>query len=378
MRAPSSWRTTARLALVVLALALVTQALAPQAVAGGAAARQAAVDRTLDRGECDLLGRTYDARQGCRRDSCVRGAVPDLLAPGAEVCRLSGQRGQPYATAVPFDMCRALHRKWIAEVNWCASNPYRDRTVVFSAPQCQAPFTVYITHTERPGRYDECVAPSRFEELTGLAAAVGRPVELEAALRSAVLCADLPHQVLVNGLCVDGITPNAARGGTLLVGDSIAWRGRDELTPAVRGLTVDGIPGRKFTDLPGRLDRYRAFHGNPTGLIVALGANEAPGFGKAGLNQTIATVPHSTRVLLVLPFRHLAQTQGRAPYTGRYAAWMRNLAKHRARTCVADWPALVRRHPEVLADGVHPTHESEVLWAAWIATQWRACRRSHS
>ena len=52
---------------------------------------------------------------------------------------------------------------------------------------------------------------------------------------------------------------------------------------------------------------------------------------------------------------------------------MRDLARSRKHSCVADWPAYVRSHPGTLQDGVHTKHAAEGRWAHWISQQWAGC-----
>ena len=72
-------------------------------------------------------------------------------------------------------------------------------------------------------------------------------------------------------------------GGVLLVGDSVSWRGSDELARLRPELTVDAEPARRPTELAARLDAFRAKHGQPAGLVVELGTNPAPGFRRRDL-----------------------------------------------------------------------------------------------
>jgi hypothetical protein len=358
----------------VVAQRFTVEAVAPAAVAekvsfaDSAAAEAGRYDAHLGPRGCGLLGRTYDATRGCSRDACVAGAVPGNRNVGAEVCRLRG--GHVYATSVGATTCRSLGRVWIEPVNACASNPDRARTLVAHAPQCAGRRSTYVTHTEREGRYDECLTPSAVHALRVLAARRHTTVEGLAAQRSPVLCAQRPRHAMRDGVCRLERDQPLATGGVLLVGDSIAWRGADELARLRPGWTVDGDPGRRLVALPSRLHRYAAGHQAPTGLVLELGTNHSPGYAYADLVRDVAALPAGTRLMLVAPYR--SGDPGRAA-TAQVARWMRTLAASRPDTCVADWRRLALDHLGSLVDGVHPTSDNEASWASWVATRWDRC-----
>ncbi len=351
-----------RLALLVLALVAVVTAgvslpgssVAPD-TAIAVADDGATYDRALRSDECALMGRNFVPQLGCARDRCAEGAVPWRKVPGAEACALPRQpRGFGYAATVGVRECRALHRKWVAAVNYCASEPDRSLVAVRDAAQCTPPESVYVILSEAEGRYDECLTPDRAEAMSQQAAAEGRTLASEVAReqRSA--------------------DPGSA--GVLLVGDSVGWRGSDELARLRPGLVVDAEPARRPTELRARLDAYRARHGQPTGLIVELGTNPAGGYGRRDLARAVHDLPAAVPVLLVAPY---VET-GTDPlvvstWTERFGGWMRSVAAGRPHTCVADWPAYVRTHPGLLQDGTHPRHADEGDWAQWLTRQWARC-----
>ena len=221
-------------------------------------------DRSLRPGECALLGRTYATGLGCARDRCVEGAVPWRKVAGAEACALVGQpKGFGYAATVDVRQCQDLHRRWIAAVNYCASQPDRSLAAVRDAPQCAGPASIYVTLSETEGRYDECLTTAQVAALSRQAAEHGTTLAAEVAAR---------QRRAVPG-----------SGGVLLVGDSVSWRGSDELARLRPELTVDAEPARRPTELAARLDAFRAKHGQPAGLVVELGTNPAPGFRRRDL-----------------------------------------------------------------------------------------------
>ena len=69
--------------------------------------------------------------------------------------------GFGYAATVDVRQCQDLHRRWIAAVNYCASQPDRSLTAVRDAPQCTSPASVYVTLSETEGRYDECLTTAQ-------------------------------------------------------------------------------------------------------------------------------------------------------------------------------------------------------------------------
>ena len=85
---------------------------------------------------------------------------------GAEACTLRGApQGYGFAATVDVRQCRALNRRWISQVNYCASEPDRSPGAVYNAPQCTGAATVYVNLTETEGYYDECLTTARAVEL---------------------------------------------------------------------------------------------------------------------------------------------------------------------------------------------------------------------
>ena len=353
--------------LAVLLLALVTVIgggvsipvthLAP-GTASAVAAGRADYDKSVGASDCALLGRAYSRALGCARDACVPDAVLWRKVPGAEACALPGQpRGYGYAATVDAHRCGELHRHWIAAVNYCASEPDRSRAMVVGAPQCARGASVYVTLAEKPGHYDECVNRGQAAALVHRAAANGTTPAEE-------LARDQRH-------ADDG------PAGVLAVGDSVTWRGGDELIDLWPELAVDGEPARRPTELATRIRAYEAHHGAPTGLVVELGSNPAPGYGRADLSRAVADVPADVPVLLVLPYAEVAGSPAAlSTWSRRFDGWMRSVAAGRPHTCVADWPAYVERHAGLLQDGLHVRNDAEGEWAQWLVDQWAACTSS--
>ena len=314
-----------------------------------------AYDRSLRVGECALLGRAYATGLGCARDRCVDGAVLWRKVAGAEACALVGQpKGFGYAATVGVRQCQDLHRRWIAAVNYCASLPDRSLTAVRDAPQCVSPASTYVTLSEKEGRYDECLTMARTAALSRQAAVHGTTLAAEVAARQR--------------------RAESSSGGVLMVGDSVTWRGNDELARLWPALTVDAEPARRPTELAARLDAVRAKHGPPAGLVVELGTNPAAGFRRRDLAAAVRSLPTGTPVMLVLPYVEVSSDPVVvSSWSQRFVGWMRSVAGGRPHTCVADWPAHVRSHRGLLQDGIHPRNDAEAVWAGWVLAQWSRC-----
>ena len=164
--------------------------------------------------------------------------------------------------------------------------------------------------------------------------------------------------------------------GMLMVGDSVSWRGSDELARLRPVLTVDAEPARRPTELAARVDAFRAEHDQLSGLVVELGTNPAPGFERRDLAAAVRSLPTETPVMLVLPYVEVSSDPVVvSSWSQQFDGWMRSVAAGRPHTCVADWPAYVRSHPGLLQDGIHPRNDAEAAWAEWVLAQWAAADR---
>jgi hypothetical protein len=364
---------TAAIATGLLLAARVPLVQPSSAATAGAGA--SAYDTRLHEGDCELLGRDFVDHRGCSRTRCEAGAVPWRTTYGAEACTLRGaQKGYGFAATVEARLCQALHRRWIAEVNYCASEPDRTTGSLFNAPQCAPPATVYVTLQETEGYDDECITIDRAKELVQRSVVDGSSLEDEVAMRSSVQCPYRPGHVYVDGACVvdPGFQPTG--GGVLMIGDSLTWRGSDELGRLRPTFTLDGEPARPPTELAARLAHYRSGHGDPGGLIIELGTVPAKGFTRQDLVEVVRSLPRATRVMFVLPYYEIGTDPVVVtPQSRRVGGWMRDLAGSRDHSCAADWPAYVRAHPGTLQDGVHAKHPAEGRWAHWISQEWAGC-----
>lgn len=335
------------------------------------------VDAGVDRSSCALLGRTWTA-DGCRRDRCARATDAVRAAVNAEVCQRGGREGSRYGNPIAADRCRALHRRFIAAVNLCASAPQRDRTLIARAPECVAPWTTYVVHSDRGRDYDECLRPQQARLWEREALRRGEPVGDYLAERSPTLCSFRPRSAYVDGRCRRDSAPlPRSPQGTLLVGDSVAWRAADELADLRPDWTLDAVPGRLVQDLGARLERYLATHRPPAVVVVALGTNPGSGWVLGDYLDAAELLPARTRVVWVTPHRTADDARGNPSWlvgeVRRVENAMRRAAGQHPGSCLVDWSAAVEADPGLLLDGVHPTRPGEVELARLVARGATRC-----
>lgn len=352
---------TAQLAAMVQAM-LQSQPVAPVT---------SEVDPRVDRESCALLGRTW-TDGGCSRLSCVTGHEYAKTGANAETCRIGGRDGSSYGVEIDFRHCDALHRVWIGLLNYCASDPRREEVVVSDAAQCEAPYTSYVVMSEIDGADDECLRPARVADLTAIAEADGRSLAAVAAERSSTQCEWRAQHVYVDGVCTAGAVLPTVRDNVVVVGDSITWRGTNELATLEPDWVIDGSSGRQVDALDERLAEFGAANGQPGGVVFALGTNGRTGWTEEQFRASIETLPADVPVLFVTPFRASTAT-GRPQLMDVYAGWMQRLVAERPLTCLADWRAAVSTDNALLVDGVHPTSIGEVFWAELVDSSWSTC-----
>jgi hypothetical protein len=365
-----------RLVLPWLALLFVVGVLTALPPSVPSASAAAPVDSRISARECSLLGRAYVGGRGCARLRCVAGA--DLFKGGsdAELCERRGRGGAEYARPISKARCGALGRVWIGAVNSCASNPERRRAVIGHAPQCAGRASTYLTHSETEGRYDECVTRATYRAYVRIARRTDRSVGRVALDRNPDNCSYRGGWVMVDGLCRERVGPPPASewGGALMIGDSVSWRADDELTRLWPGWTLDLRPGRRLNELGGRLEHFRADHGDPTRLVVQLGTNRRAGYEESDFRRVIDSVPATTPVMIFVPYRTPNSTNaGQVNAVRRYSAWFRTLARQRPNTCLVDWASHARANLGRLADGEHPAAASEGWYARYVVRSWDGC-----
>jgi hypothetical protein len=368
-----------RAAALLLALCLALPLAVSLGQTGFAAGKGGSVDRRLNQAECNLTGRVWIKGSGCARHRCVPGAVMFKEGHDAELCRMAGRTGAEYARPIDSRRCADLDRVWLDEINSCASNPNRARRVVYGSARCVGAATIYINHREEEGYYDECVTPHRANELQRIAKRNRISLNTAALDRSAANCDYRPGTVMQDGVCVlrEGPPPASDLGGFLMIGDSVSWRGDDELAARKPDWHIDLRPGRRLDELPGRLDVFRADHGDPDQLVIQLGTNRRRGFGEFDFRAVMETVPASTPVMFLLPYRKPnGDNAGPVAATKKYARWMKNLAADRPRTCLVDWPSYAASHLSNLVDGEHPDAAHEGWYARYVVRSWDGCAKT--
>jgi len=366
-----------RRALVVL-LAVLTMGTALSVVTGSPADAAPSVDKRLSQGECALTGRAWFPGRGCARHHCVKGATMFKEGHDAELCRMQGRNGAEYARPISSRRCADLGRIWLGEINSCASNPNRARYVVQNAPQCRGAGKVYVNHGEVEGRYDECMTPAKAAKLTRIGKRNKQSLNEAALDRNRFNCSYRAGWVMQSGTCVkrQGPPPASQLGGFYVVGDSVSWRADNELAARQGKWILDLRPGRRLDELPGRLDWFRANHGEPSQLVVQLGTNRRQGFNEADFKATMASLPATTPVLFLLPYRKfMGDNAGPVAATKKYGRWMKNLAAQRPLTCLSDWPKIASSHLSNLVDGEHPDAQHEDWYARYLIHAWGDCAK---
>jgi hypothetical protein len=174
----------------------------------------------MDHATCTALGRVWvpDAntvngkkRGGCSTQECTVKTAEVRRSNGSAYCEGSVER-------ISQKACLKAHRDWRPEVNACAALPGKsqDKKTKINAKQCDPPYTVYVQHTEKQGA-DECVKPSTFQKLQGVAQTTGKPVSYLASLPAKGLCNVQKNKQWIDGKCVKERVPsnntNPAGGG---------------------------------------------------------------------------------------------------------------------------------------------------------------------
>ncbi len=363
---------------VALLLAVLTLIACLSVVVGSGASAAPAVDARLGQRECGLTGRVFVPGRGCARHHCVKGATMYKEGHDAELCRRRGKGGAVYGQPISARRCKDLGRVWIDEINICASNPNRYRKVVANAPQCRNRTATYVNHSEEEGYYDECLAPHRLKKVRSVAKRKKISLPRAAEDRSRFNCSYRPGWNMKDGVCVVRQGPPRADelGGFFMTGDSVSWRADDELDARQPSWDLDLRPGRRLDELAGRLDWFRANHGDPDRIIIQLGTNRRAGYGEGDFRATMATIPAGTPVLMFLPYRKFRGDNGnQVAATKRYAGWMKSLAADRPLTCLADWPSYAAKHLGNLVDGEHPDSRHEDWYARYVVRAWSNCER---
>jgi hypothetical protein len=162
---------------------------------------------------------------------------------------------------------------------------------------------------------------------------------------------------------------------TVLIGDSIANYGKDNLRAYRPGWGVDAINGSSPATLSSRIDKTVKYHKgkHPRNLIVELGTNYSSSFKPADYSLVRKKLP-KTRIIFVTPGRDpFVVGQESARRAAAYAYYMIRLANVDKRMCIVPWAETVAQAPTLLRDGVHGTPAGEERWAREVVKGVDAC-----
>lgn len=171
------------------------------------------------------------------------------------------------------------------------------------------------------------------------------------------------------------------RAGDLwVVGDSITYQSASTLRPRLEetvtgDVTIDGVGGRPVADLDDLVQQELALPGTPSVMVLALGTNPSPGWGRGDYRRVVDSIPDHTVVVLVTVYRTLKSAGASiAHILAKYSHWMLEIARSRSNVCVANWRAVARRHPgQLLLDGTHPTARGQRIWSSTIRRAVERC-----
>ena len=164
----------------------------------------------------------------------------------------------------------------------------------------------------------------------------------------------------------------ATNPNVYLIGDSISYRGTDNLRSLGVHWQINAFPGRTLTPLSDLIAARLAQGPAPRTLIVELGTNvdATNPYTEGDFRSALAQLPHTTRVVLVTPYRDPAKYDPSvwSPSTpataAEFASMMAHIAATRKNTCIAPWARFASRHRYLLADGIHPKGPYKPHWGS--------------
>lgn len=182
---------------------------------------------------------------------------------------------------------------------------------------------------------------------------------------------------------VSALPATAAVGNyTVVIGDSLTARAKPNLLAYRPTWDIDGVGGRRVTELPARIDAAVARHGgaHPETIVVALGTNYHSTWEGSDYNKVRQMLPN-TRIVFVTPFRdpRVDWPDGWSSdrTAARYAYYMTRIANADRRACIVPWAFAAANNPDAyLIDGVHGTEYGQERWAWETVTAEGACRRT--
>jgi hypothetical protein len=161
---------------------------------------------------------------------------------------------------------------------------------------------------------------------------------------------------------------------TMVIGDSITYRSRQELSAIRPKFVIQGVPGSNANSLKSRVQAYLADHRAPNRLVIELGSN---GFhtDEQDYTRAIDLLPSRTVVGFVTAWRNPAiWGKKRSLIVWHNTESMLDIARHRPRSCTIGWRPLVVHDPRLLVDGLHPTvPHGEKVFARTVADGIKAC-----
>ena len=306
---------------LALLLAVLIMATALSVVTGSPADATPSVDKRLSQGECALTGRV---------------CIPAAAAPGTTASRArpcSRRATTPSSAGWRPRRRRVRPPDQLPPLQGPRPDLDRRDQLLRLQPQPGA-----LRHTERPavpwqrqdlrqprrggGALRRVPHPGPGREVEQIAKRKKQSLNEAALDRNRFNCSYRAGWVMQNGTCVkrEGPVPASQQGGFYMVGDSVSWRADDELAERQGNWVLDLRPGRRLDELPGRLDWFRANHGDPDQVIIQLGTNRRRGFNEDDFRTTILSIPATTPVLFLLPYRKFTgDNAGPVAATKKYA-----------------------------------------------------------
>jgi hypothetical protein len=162
---------------------------------------------------------------------------------------------------------------------------------------------------------------------------------------------------------------------TLVIGDSIANYGKDNLLAYRPTWKIDAINGSSPATLSSRITSNVTKYGgkHPANIVVELGTNYSSTFQPEDYRIVRTKLP-DTRIIFVTPGRDpFVVGQESARRAAAYAYYMIRLANADPRACIVPWAEAVDSNPGLLYDGVHGTPDGEERWAREVFKGVDAC-----
>lgn len=172
------------------------------------------VETDISHETCRLLGREWvldstsggrTVKGGCSTQACLQAEAEARNANGSVYCEGSVDR-------IGRQECLTAHRVWVEEVRACAARIHQAAAKQVNAAQCEAPYTVYVQHTQKQGA-DECVKPNTYQRLQTIARKTGKPVSFLASMAPKGLCGLQKNKQWIDGKCVRKRVANQPNNG---------------------------------------------------------------------------------------------------------------------------------------------------------------------